>query len=69
MVFLDINLTKYYSLLLHAVQSVSTVKFFKKTRLYSGFMQKKYVHRNLRNKKNRGEDSSLCSDTLTKNVI
>jgi len=35
--FLDIDLTKYSSLLLHAIRSLSTSGFLKKTRLYSGF--------------------------------
>ncbi len=37
MKFLDISLTKDSSLLLHAIRSVSTGGFKKKTRLYSGF--------------------------------
>jgi hypothetical protein len=45
--FLDIDLTKYSSLLLHDIHSLSTSRFFKKTRLYSGF---KIHTKNLRNK-------------------
>jgi hypothetical protein len=37
MEFLDINLTKDSSLLLHAIHSLSTRRFLKKTRLFSGF--------------------------------
>jgi hypothetical protein len=37
MAFLNINMTKGLSLLLHAIHSLSTGGFFKKTRLYSGF--------------------------------
>jgi hypothetical protein len=37
MEFLDINLTKDSSLLLHAIHSLSTDRFLKKIRIYSGF--------------------------------
>jgi hypothetical protein len=37
MEFLDINLTKDSNLLLHAIHSLSTGRFLKKFRLYSGF--------------------------------
>ncbi len=46
--FLDINLTKDSSLLLHAIHSLSTDGFLKKTSLYSGF---KNTYKNPRNKK------------------
>jgi hypothetical protein len=39
--FLDINLTKDSSLLLHAIHSFSTGGFLKKTRFYYGFANKK----------------------------
>jgi hypothetical protein len=48
MKFLDINLTKDSSLLLHAIHSLSTGLFLKKTRLYSGF---KNTYKNPQNKK------------------
>jgi hypothetical protein len=37
MEFLDINLKEDSSIFLHAIHSVSTGGFLKKTRLYSGF--------------------------------
>jgi hypothetical protein len=51
--FLDMNLTKDSSLLLHVIHSLSTGGFLQKTRLYSGF---KKSFKNPRNKKTR-----LCS--------
>jgi hypothetical protein len=48
MEFLDFNLTKDSSLLLHAIHSISSGG---EPRLYSGF--KKYMQKNPRNKKTR----------------
>ncbi len=50
MEFLDMNLTKDSSLLLHAIHSLSIGRLLKKTRLYSGF---KSTYKNPQYKKTR----------------
>jgi hypothetical protein len=54
--FLDINLTKDSSLLLHAIHSLSTGGFLKKTRLYSGF---KNTYKKIREKLEQENSNEL----------
>ncbi len=62
MEFLNIDLTKDSSRLLHAIHSAFYLQILKKTILFSGF-------KNPYEKIRAWEDSSLCQQTSTKNVI
>ncbi len=57
MEFWDINLTKDSGIFLHAIHSVSTGGFLKKTRLYSGF-------KNTCKKSAKQENSSLFTNSI-----
>ncbi len=57
MEFLDINLTKVSSLLIHAIHSLSTSGFLKRIRLYSGF-------KNTYKKSAKQENLSLFTNSI-----
>jgi hypothetical protein len=81
MEFLDINLTKNSSLLLHAIHSPFYWRILKKTILFFGFKNTKkiretrkleYIHeKHFVEQKNEGRkpDSSLCPETSTRNAV
>jgi hypothetical protein len=71
MEFLDNNLTKESSLLLHAIHSAFYWRILKKTILVSGFKKpyKKSAKQENERKTRAREDSSLCQETSTKNAV